>query len=73
LLAWAQADTNRQLKGALILPGRITDGTFNAAADHGSRTRKRSFLDIKVCRSGKSSGPPVSRRSPEEALTGLCA
>ncbi len=65
VLAWAQADTNRQLKVALILPGPITDGTFNAAADKGVKEAQKKFPNIKV-----SVRENTSAAQAEEALTG---
>jgi basic membrane protein A and related proteins len=45
---WAQADSSRPLKVALLLPGPVTDGTFNSAADKGIKAAERKFPSIKV-------------------------
>jgi basic membrane protein A len=45
---WSQGDPSRQLKVALLLPGPITDGTFNSAANKGIKAAERKFPQIKV-------------------------
>jgi len=49
--ASAQApDPKRPLKVALLLPGTVTDGTFNAAADKGIKSAAAKFPNIRVTR-----------------------
>jgi basic membrane protein A len=44
----AVPQTNKELKVALILPGSITDGTFNSAADKGIKAAKQKYPQIQV-------------------------
>lgn len=48
LLAQAKPDPKRPLKVALVLPGPITDGTFNSAANQGIQAAKKRFPNIQV-------------------------
>jgi len=48
LAGWAQTDPSRPLKVALLLPGPVTDGTFNSAADKGMKAAQQKFPNIKV-------------------------
>ena len=45
---WAQSNSTRPLRVALLLPGPVTDGTFNSAADKGIKAAERKFPNIKV-------------------------
>src|SRR5262245_65215850 len=45
---WGQANPSRPLKVALLLPGPITDGTFNSAANKGMKAAEKKFPNIKV-------------------------
>jgi basic membrane protein A and related proteins len=45
---WCQVNPNRPLKVALLLPGPITDGTFNSAANKGMKAAEQKFPNIKV-------------------------
>lgn len=49
-VAFGQTAPNpkRELRVALILPGSVTDGTFNAAADKGIKAAQKRFPNIKV-------------------------
>jgi basic membrane protein A len=47
-LGWTQANPSRPLKVALLLPGPITDGTFNSAANKGMKAAEQKFPNIKV-------------------------
>ena len=64
VLAYAQLDAHRELLVALILPGPITDGTFNAAADKGVKAAQEKFPNIKVSVRENTSSAQI-----EEALT----
>jgi basic membrane protein A len=44
----AQVNPKRELKVALVLPGSITDGTYNAAADKGMKAAQAKYPNIKV-------------------------
>jgi len=46
--AQAKPDPKRALKVALVLPGPITDGTFNSAANKGIQAAKQRFPNIQV-------------------------
>jgi basic membrane protein A len=50
VLALAQpvADPKRSLRVALLLPGPITDGTFNSAADRGIKAAEAKYPNIRV-------------------------
>ncbi len=48
LSGWGQTDPSRPLKVALLLPGPVTDGTFNSAADKGIKAAQQKFPNIKV-------------------------
>lgn len=48
VLAQAKPDPKRPLKVALVLPGPITDGTFNSAANKGIEAAKKRFPNIQV-------------------------
>jgi basic membrane protein A and related proteins len=45
---FGQQDTNRALRVALVLPGPVSDGTFNSAAAKGMETAKQRYPNIKV-------------------------
>lgn len=47
-LAQPAADPKRALKVALLLPGPVTDGTFNSAADRGIKAAEAKFPNIRV-------------------------
>jgi basic membrane protein A len=46
--ATAQVNPKRELRVALVLPGSITDGTYNTAADKGMKAAQKKFPNIKV-------------------------
>jgi len=46
-LALAQPDPNRPLRIGLVLPGPVTDGTFNSAADKGIKAAQKKYPNIK--------------------------
>ena len=48
LAGWTQTNPSRPLKVALLLPGPVTDGTFNSAADKGMKAAQQKFPNIKV-------------------------
>jgi basic membrane protein A len=48
LSGWTQTNPSRPLKVALLLPGPVTDGTFNSAADKGMKAAQQKFPNIKV-------------------------
>ena len=62
-LAFAQADPKRPLKVALLLPGTVTDGTFNSAADKGIKAAQAKFPNITVTKQEN-----ISFAQSEEAL-----
>ena len=43
-----QVNPKRELRVALVLPGSVTDGTFNSAADKGIKAAQQRFPNIKV-------------------------
>lgn len=43
-----QVNPKRDLRVALVLPGSVTDGTFNSAADKGIKAAQQRFPNIKV-------------------------
>lgn len=43
-----QPDPKRALRVALVLPGSVTDGTFNSAADKGIKAAQARFPNIRV-------------------------
>ena len=47
-LALAQVNPSRPLRVALVLPGSVTDGTFNSAADKGIKAAKAKYPNISV-------------------------
>lgn len=47
-LAQPAADPKRSLRVALLLPGPITDGTFNSAADRGIKAAEAKYPNIRV-------------------------
>src|SRR4051794_32008152 len=44
-LAFAQT---KELKVALVLPGSVTDGTYNSAADKGMKEAQKKYPQLKV-------------------------
>src|SRR5262249_26696593 len=46
--ALAQADPHRPLKVALVLPGPVSDGTFNSAAAKGMKAAQAKYPNITV-------------------------
>ena len=48
LAAQAQASANKNLKVALILPGSVTDGTFNSAAAQGIKKAQEKYPGLHV-------------------------
>jgi basic membrane protein A len=47
-LGLGQVDPKRDLRVALVLPGSVTDGTFNSAADKGIKAAQQRYPNIKV-------------------------
>ena len=50
ILAYGQSgvDPKRALRVALVLPGSVTDGTYNSAADKGIKAAQQRYPNIKV-------------------------
>ena len=47
-MAAEQVDPKRPLKVALVLPGSVSDGTFNAAADKGVKQAQAKYPNVTV-------------------------
>jgi len=46
--SYAQVDPHRPLKVALVLPGPVSDGTFNSAAAKGIKAAQAKYPNITV-------------------------